>query len=624
MLDHGVGHTTPTNNEQVGDDHDALSACTAEGKEVHARTCSGLTEEKGVQCSPTTEEKGVQCGSQTEERGVQCSLADVYYDSGTDGEDLEELTESDADPDYNPAHDETMSGDEAKDANEEPEKNEPEKEQQAHPVADRKFVVFEANLDMLFTVCQECGAPLKSKTKKICGSSLSIETTCEKGHNRVWHSQPYLGRQPVGNLLMASAILLSGGLYQVFSVFASLMNLAFIGRTTFFDIQKHILWPVIDQVWHDHVGALHVWASTKPNMSLSGDARSDSPGYSAKYTTYSMLDMQTKVLLDFELVHVSETNNNSVAMEKVGLARIMARLDKAGIKVSTIATDRSPQVKNFLKKTFPAVNHQFDVWHFAKSVVKKVHKVAKKKDMETLRQWIPSVSNHLWWSSASCGGNAEMLREKWVSVCHHITNVHTWTGATKFMKCAHGNLEQEDIDWLPAGSAQHLALTKIVTDKKVLEDMGQLTEFRHTGENEVLHNTLLRWVPKRIHFSYEGMRARTQLACLDHNFNTSREQSTTAQGKEKWKMVFPKSKKKWVAKPIYQKKTSAYLHELMVSVYETKEDVTQGKLPECLRLYSGKPFHIPHNIATEEQPDRDEIIQAHQSRMRLAEQPAAH
>ena len=142
------------------------------------------------------------------------------------------------------------------------------------------------------------------------------------------------------------------------------------------------------------------------------------------------------------------------------------------------------------------------------------------------------------------------------------------------MKCDHGELDEEaerHTDWLEAGDVQHKTLTNIVVDKTLLQDMEKLTEFRHTGGNEQFHNAQLRFVPKRNHFNYEGMRARTQLASLDHNHNTLREQATTKTGELRWKVVFPKAKRAWVAKAIYQQKTSEYLHELMEVVYETKQ-----------------------------------------------------
>ena len=50
-------------------------------------------------------------------------------------------------------------------------------------------------------------------------------------------------------------------------------------------------------------------------LHLSGDDHFDSPGYSAKYAIYSLMDSATYLILDYSLVQVSETGS-SVAMEK--------------------------------------------------------------------------------------------------------------------------------------------------------------------------------------------------------------------------------------------------------------------------------------------------------------------
>ena len=52
------------------------------------------------------------------------------------------------------------------------------------------------------------------------------------------------------------------------------------------------------------------------------------------------------------------------------------------------------------------------------------------------------------------------------------------------------------------------------------------------GSIEVYHNVTLKYAPKRLHFTYDSMRARTELAIIDHNMNVGRLQKTTKDGKE--------------------------------------------------------------------------------------------
>ena len=42
----------------------------------------------------------------------------------------------------------------------------------------------------------------------------------------------------------------------------------------------------------------------KKKLMVGGDGRADSPGYSAKYGTYSLLELSCNKIVDFQLVQV--------------------------------------------------------------------------------------------------------------------------------------------------------------------------------------------------------------------------------------------------------------------------------------------------------------------------------
>ena len=113
------------------------------------------------------------------------------------------------------------------------------------PVKTRKYIVFEDKLDELFSHCRQCHLTVIKIDKKEKGSLLIVQTVCENGHNLRWHSQPAYGRGNavvgVGTWLLSAAILFSGGLFSTFSLFSHLLNLCFIGKSTFFDNQQKIL-----------------------------------------------------------------------------------------------------------------------------------------------------------------------------------------------------------------------------------------------------------------------------------------------------------------------------------------------------------------------------------------------
>ena len=211
-------------------------------------------------------------------------------------------------------------------------------------------------------------------------------------------------------------------------------------------------------------------------------------------------------------------------------------------------------------------------------VVKKLTKKAKKKGCEELLPWIPSISNHLWWCAATCDKNAKILRDKWVSLLHHITGKPSWRSSNEFQlikKCGYSKLssgDQRSIKWLDSGSWAHVALEEVITNKKLMKDMEKLTEFHHTGELQSY--TIPLWqniFPKREHFCY-GMVARTPLAIMDRNANVKRPRDqarvnkVARQGEERCKIVCGKQRKIWVAKEIRTPKNHRHVEGMIHDV----------------------------------------------------------
>ena len=118
------------------------------------------------------------------------------------------------------------------------------------------------------------------------------------------------------------------------------------------------------------------------DLKLSGDSRCDSPGYSTKYCTYSLMDSPTDLILDYKLIQSSETGS-SVAMEKEGLRRSLNYLLERDVSINTIATG----VGTLMKTDYPYITHQYDVLHMAKSMVKQLTQKGKLKHCEWLLPW---------------------------------------------------------------------------------------------------------------------------------------------------------------------------------------------------------------------------------------------
>ena len=84
----------------------------------------------------------------------------------------------------------------------------------------------------------------------------------------------------------------------------------------FYDLQKDYVYPIVHTTYVRQQDAIIAYLRNN-QLHLSSDGRLDSPGYSAKYATYLLMDSATDLILDYSLVHVSE-KGSSVAMEKKG------------------------------------------------------------------------------------------------------------------------------------------------------------------------------------------------------------------------------------------------------------------------------------------------------------------
>ncbi len=219
------------------------------------------------------------------------------------------------------------------------------------------------------------------------------------------------------------------------------------------------------------------------------------------------MEAQTGLILDFVLIHVSEATS-SVAMEKVGCERLLDRLlEELSVEIALMATDRHNGIRGLLKRYTAeyGILHQFDVWHLVKSIIKRLVKLAKKAAFAGLAAWLPSNNNHLWWCADNCECNPEKLLEMWQSLLHHITNRHHWSYGQYFLECAHNPLTDEQVNntaFLKAGAPDHAALSKVVLDKRLNNDIRQLSEFCHTGALESYHSKFAKYVPHRKHFSH--------------------------------------------------------------------------------------------------------------------------
>ena len=168
-------------------------------------------------------------------------------------------------------------------------------------------MVFQSCLLALFSVCPACDTPTLP-TVLIIGTFVQIDQLCDHcQYHRKWNSQPYIGNIPAGNILLSGAVLFAGALPTKTLRVLNFFNCASISLSTFYKHQKLYLHPVISSIWRrQQTNLIGVLQAFDEPLTLGGDARMDSPGYSAKYGSYTFMDLKHNVILDIELVQVSQ------------------------------------------------------------------------------------------------------------------------------------------------------------------------------------------------------------------------------------------------------------------------------------------------------------------------------
>ena len=126
---------------------------------------------------------------------------------------------------------------------------------------------------------------------------------------------------------------------------------------------------------------------------------------------------------------------------------------------------------------------------------------------------------------------------------------------------------------------------------------------------------MTKYVPKRMHFSTEGMEARTQLAALDNNAHVGRAQAKTSSGDLRYKVQFSRHKNDFVAKRIFESKTYEHVQGLMDHVEAVAvEDGTVEPVTKKPRV----------SISRRTPPLKSSVVANLQTRMEMSKEYGPH
>lgn len=177
---------------------------------------------------------------------------------------------------------------------------------------ERKFIIFFSSLLHLLSwcCCPACGHKDLSRTDHVSGTLLIISLMCKScGKLSTWHSQPYVGNYPSGNILLSAATLFAGSTIRKTLKVLQHIGVAVYTAKTFFSHQKDILHPVIKDLWTERQAwILASLQGHERKLVCGGDGRADSPGHSAKYGTYTIIELQERCIIDLQIVQVGEGN----------------------------------------------------------------------------------------------------------------------------------------------------------------------------------------------------------------------------------------------------------------------------------------------------------------------------
>ena len=205
--------------------------------------------------------------------------------------------------------------------------------------------------------CVICGGGLHVKQDvKTCGSRVEITRKCDKGHAQKWVSSEVLGVKNnvdffLNDSLLAAAIIISGNNYSKLSLLCKALGLNVISSNTFTRFQKHCAAPVVKEMWNKMNSLIIDILKQYDEVCLCGDGRDDSPGHSARYCVYILMDHASKVVVDMVVVDKRETGGNSVVMEKESLRRLFEKLATA-LPFSKLTTDASSSIMKLVRERY--------------------------------------------------------------------------------------------------------------------------------------------------------------------------------------------------------------------------------------------------------------------------------
>ena len=120
-----------------------------------------------------------------------------------------------------------------------------------------------------FVTKMACGKPVIEAPSCIkSGFSLSVFTTCIDGHHFTWHSQPLVGNVFAENLLVPSAVFITGNSYSSFIEILRFLSVQSLSTRHCYTIQRQYIVPEVEKAWTRHSEAVIAAAAGEKTNSI--------------------------------------------------------------------------------------------------------------------------------------------------------------------------------------------------------------------------------------------------------------------------------------------------------------------------------------------------------------------
>ena len=114
---------------------------------------------------------------------------------------------------------------------------------------------------------------------------------------------------------------------------------------------------------------------------------------------------------------------SSNEMELSSAKACFAFIKHAGLNIRTFISDRHKSIAKWIREQEPNTQHDYDIWHVAQSVTKKLLKAGKESGCEIIIKWQKAIKNHLHWCATSTSpGFGALIVAKWKSLVRHVCN----------------------------------------------------------------------------------------------------------------------------------------------------------------------------------------------------------